>query len=245
VSTDHLTAEVVFDRSLVEDPGGATLACVARVLAEAAPAWAGEVVAWSPEPRERHTVGSLAALPEVVRARTRWATGDRHSGNVELRGATGDLNVVVSVNSSPLARVGGRLLLGNGVSVTGLRKERAGDWMRAVFERLCDETRPVWGAVYRASEYRAQVMADGPVLRAVGRDFSRYLPGLFGLNYFGAKYADLIGGDTFERLGGAARRAGDGWIVDATGATDLLGSIGPEYFFLKGAEERETRAPHW
>lgn len=235
---DPVTAEVVFDRSLVEDPGGATLACVARVLAEAAPAWASEVVAWSPEPRERQAVRPLTGLPRVVRDRTRWATEARHSGNVELRGATDELNVVVSVNSAPLARVGGRLLLSNGVRVTGLREEAAG-----VFEGLCAATRPVWGAVYRDSEYRAKVMADGPVLRAVGRDFSRFLPGLFEVNYFGARYVELIGEDTFERLGPGARRAGDGWIVE--GSPDVARTIGPEYFFLKGAGERETRAPRW
>ncbi|CAL9568242.1 hypothetical protein [Streptomyces sp. enrichment culture] len=244
MNTDRLTAEVVFDRSLVEDPGGATLVRVARVLAETAPAWASEVVVWSPEPGERSPLGPLAALPDVVRDRTRWATEDRHSGNVELRGATGDLNVVVSVNSSPLARVGGRLLLNNGVTVAALREEAAGA-ARAAFERICDEARPVWGAVYRASVYRAQVMADGPVLRAVGRDFSRFLPGLFEVNYFGAKYVELIGEATFERLGTAARKAGDGWIVEATGAADLLSRIGTEYFFLKGTEGRATRAPDW
>ncbi|MET9736100.1 hypothetical protein ABZZ79_37410 [Streptomyces sp. NPDC006458] len=264
MSGDRLTAEVVFDTSVVEDPGDAVLAGVARVLAGAAPAWADRMVAWSPEPRERREIDALATLPDVVRGRTRWATQDRHTGNVELRGATAELNVVVSVNSSPLARVGGRLLLSNGITLTGLREQVAGeprtDWMRAVFGEICAATRPVWGALYSASEYRAKVMADGPVLRALGRDFSRHLPGLFAGNYFGAPYVGLIGERVFERIGApAARKAADGWFVDVlhdpfawrdddsvTRNADLLAELGPECFFRKGAAEgRVTRAPDW
>jgi hypothetical protein len=188
---------------------------------------------------------------------------DRHTGGVELRGSTSDLNVIISVNSSPLARVGGKLLLANGISLTALRKNVAGvsraDWMRSVFDGICEALDPSWGAIYSRSEYRAKVMGDGPALRAVGRDFSRHLPGLFSVNYFGARYADLIGERRFERIGAAmAWKVGSGWIVDVVSDPfswntrdsvsknmDILDGIGPEFFFLKGRSGTETRAPGW
>ncbi|MFE1297560.1 hypothetical protein [Streptomyces sp. NPDC058731] len=264
MSNDRLVAEVVFDRAIVGGSDRETLDAAADVLFASAPAWAAGAVAWSPHARERRAMGgSPAALPRLVEERTRWATGDRHTGSVELRGATSELNVVVSVNSSPLAAVGGRLLMPNGISVTALRKKVAGipqaEWMRALLHDLCEELDPAWGALYSQSEYRAKVMADGPSLRAVGRDFARFLPGLFAVNYFGPRYVDLIGQERIERLGAAvSRRAGNGWLVDVIAdpsewdsepaiarSAAVMERIGPEFFFLKRERERPARAPDW
>ncbi|MFI9154821.1 hypothetical protein [Streptomyces sp. NPDC053367] len=66
---------------------------------------------------------------------------------------------------------------------------------------------------------------------------------LFEVDYSGARYVELIGETTFERLGPAARRAGGGWIAE--GSPEVLRGLGPEYFFREGAEDRATRAPAW
>ncbi len=264
MNNNHLTAEVVFDQSIVGSVND-SLSQLARILVDVAPTWVTSVTAWSPNPRERDQItdtGSLASLPQVVERRTRWATGDRHTGSVELRGSSKDLNVVISVNSSPLARVGGKLLMSNGITFTTLRKQAEGpqaDWMRALFGEVCATMNPLWGAVYTKSEYWDKVMEREPSIRAVGRDFSQCLPGLFSVNYFGRKYVELIGSRKLECIESAsASRAGRGWIVDvisdpfawrgsesAARNESAMAEIGSEFFFLKGAVERATRAPDW
>jgi hypothetical protein len=268
VTRDLLKAEFVFDRPLVGGPDRDALPNFARVLFAAAPAWSSKIITWSPEPRERHEVGdatSSSSLLQVVADRTRWATERRYSGSVELRGATRELIPVVSVNSYPLARVGGALLLSNAITVTALTKKIGGipqtEWMRSVFDNLCEALNPVWGALYTHSEYTAKVMAQSPSLRAVGRDFCRYLPGLFPVNHFGPKYVELIGERKLRQLRTAsARRLGQGWIVDVipdpfswdtTGAllknSEAVNDIGREFFFRKDSAGEETlrRAPDW
>jgi hypothetical protein len=263
-----LIAEVVFNRAIVAGADRDTLLHFARILFASAPTWSSRTIAWTPEPGERREVGdatSPTSLPQVVADRTRWVTHDRHSGSVELRGATKELVAVVSVNSSPLARVGGRLLLSNAITVTALREKVEGvpraEWMRSVFNDLCEALNPAWGALYAKSEYTAKVMAQSPSLRAIGRDFSRHLPGLFPLNHFGPKYADLIGERRLEQLRTAsARRLGSGWMVDVipdpfswdtrdalSRNRDAINEIGREFFFLKDStgEAIHGRAPEW
>lgn len=268
VTYDPLIAEFAFDRAIVGGADRDTLPRFARILFSSAPAWSSRKISWSPNPSERYEIGdatSPAPLPQVVADRTRWAMEDRYSGSVELRGATKALVSVVSVNSSALARVGGKLLLSNRITVTALGKTIEGvprsEWMRCIFGDLCEALNPAWGALYSNSEYTAKVMAQSPSLRAIGRDFSRYLPGLFSVNHFGPKYADLIGERRLKQLRTAsARRLGSGWIVDVipdplswdtsdalARNRDAVKEIGPEFFFLKdnAGEEIDTRAPHW
>jgi hypothetical protein len=85
---------------------------------------------------------------------------------------------------------------------------------------------PAWGAVSSREEYDAKVMSDGPGVAAIGRDFGRFLPGLFTLNFFGPPWVDLVGR---ERLLGApgARAVGDGVLIAA------------------GDDPSGTRAPDW
>jgi hypothetical protein len=40
-------------------------------------------------------------------------------------------------------------------------------------------------------------MSESPRAEAVGRDFGRYLPGVFWLNFFGPDYTDRIGPERF------------------------------------------------
>ncbi|MGW0828733.1 hypothetical protein [Streptomyces sp. NPDC002845] len=131
--------------------------------------------------------------------------------------------------------------------------------MRSLFGEVCAAMNPLWGAVYSKSEYWAKVMEETPSIRAVGRDFSRSLPGLFSVNYFGEKYVELIGSQKFERIESASvERVGSGWIVDVTSDPlawreselvmqneSVMTEIGSEFFFLKEVTERVTRAPDW
>ena len=98
-------------------------------------------------------------------------------------------------------------------------------------------------------------MAQG--FAAVGRDFGRFLPGLFTANFFGRPYVELIGRERLLTAPGA-RALGDGVLITAGDdpaewdsaerrARDhaLLECLGPEHFFSKTAMPAETRAPSW
>lgn len=102
-------------------------------------------------------------------------------------------------------------------------------------------------------------MTTKPRIEAVGRDFSRYLPGLFWRNYFGPPYCDLIG---LERLVATptanARKVGDGvelgfdfdpksWDTPAyRSAQERAGDwLGRDFFFDRNDPARPTRAPNW
>ncbi|MFI9174070.1 hypothetical protein [Streptomyces lincolnensis] len=266
MSTDQIVIEVVFEHSILTVVESDVISRLACLLSRSAPEWTSCVTVWSPNPRERVMLNEAelrSDLRTVVEGRTRWVSGERHAGSVELRGASNELNVVVSVNDNPLALVGGKLLMTNGVTITSLKKKVAGvpqaDWMRSFFAELCAEVGPAWGAIYSNSEYREKVMEEGRVLRAVGRDFSRYIPGFFSVNYFGEKYSQLIGRGKFQQLEpSVARPLGNGWIVEVAPDPltwkldevlvrnrDLLRLIGAEFFFQKGNDQMANRAPGW
>ena len=115
------------------------------------------------------------------------------------------------------------------------------------------------GGCVHDGQYRAKVMSERPVVRAVGRDFSRFLPGLFWLNFFGPRYVDLIGeerlqsspANTIEEVdGGLLLGLGDDpgqWNSAKRRQTEraVLDAIGHDFFFSADAPGRATRAPSW
>jgi len=64
--------------------------------------------------------------------------------------------------------------------------------MEEQFVELCRNTSPVWGSVRDDKEYWTKVMTESPVVSAIGRDFGKYLPGLFWMNFLGKPYVNLI-----------------------------------------------------
>jgi hypothetical protein len=103
------------------------------------------------------------------------------------------------------------------------------------------------------------VMSDGPAIAAVGRDFGRYLPGVFSANFFGVPYVELLGR---ERLLDAPAQevwpldagilavrdtAPHAWDSPAREQADqrLLDHLGREHFFAKPHPPDVSRAPDW
>lgn len=180
--------------------------------------------------------------------------GERFFGTAELRGEGAALTVVVRIDEDPFARTGGALKMNDGIAVQ-VRRARvegqpADDWAVETFRELCVRTRPAWGAVYTTGEYDRKVMSDGPETRALGYDFSRYLPGLFGVNFFGPRYVELIGRERL--LGAPCARADElqqGIIVVLDDGSEAekrwLDHVGERFFFVKGKDARETVAPEW
>src|SRR5439155_664930 len=85
-------------------------------------------------------------------------------------------------------------------------------------ETLCAELSPAWASAGHSAEYWAKVMSDAPRVEALGRDFGRFLPGVFWLNFFGRPYRELLGDDRL-RSTPAARVAivDDGVLVGLAG----------------------------
>jgi hypothetical protein len=128
-------------------------------------------------------------------------------------------------------------------------EQSSGDvWLREAFAELCRRLSPAWGSAHQSAEYWAKVMQTEPSIRAVGRDFARYLPGLFWLNFFGPRYCELLGA---ERLlttpAHSVAAVGDGvlvaladdpgsWTTDAYANAERAARahLGARHFFSKG-----------
>lgn len=91
----------------------------------------------------------------------------------------------------------------------------------------------------------------------MGRDFGRFLPGLFTSNFFGPPYVELIGREQLLSAP-AARAVGDGVLItigddprdwDTPQQREreeaVLDHLGHEYFFSKTAMAETTKAPPW
>jgi hypothetical protein len=251
-----IDVQLVYDRFIGE---GDALAAAQRVLVEHAPEWYERVAVDLRESVLREA-GERGPTYHAMVERYGRPEYERFNGSGELRG-TRDLTVVVSVDEWPVSPLGDALQLGNTVTLQ-LRRARvqgrpARVWAASVFEALAAATAPAWGAVWAREEYDAKVMSDGPGVAAIGRDFGRFLPGLFTVNFFGPPYVDLIGR---ERLLGApgARAVGDGVLIAAGDDPsawageerrrrddELLDHLGREFFFAKTAMPARTRAPDW
>jgi len=206
-----LDGELVFDRYL---GSGLELGRLQELLLVLAPRWATELrVRRSTRDQRPIAIADGGALEAAVMAAVneRGSTFDdqisrfgrppfeRVVGSAELRGAGSELIVVISVDATVASRLRQKVSLGNSISLQCRRLSVEGEpaerWMRRAFERLCDGLSPVWAAAGDPDEYRVKVMSDPPVVEAIGRDFGRYLPGLFWLNFFGGRYRELIGDD--------------------------------------------------
>lgn len=222
-----LDAEVVFNRFL----GGDDLDRVQGLLVSVASRWCRDLRVWkAPWDQVPIDVSEPDALAAAVlagadeRGETYRALVEKHGqppldrffGSVELRGAGPELTVVIFVDQIVLSPLGLKHNLGNSVSLQVRRAKVEGiagpEWLRAAFETLCGDLSPAWGAAHHPAEYWSKVMSDEPPVRPVGRDFGRFLPGVFWLNFFGRPYVDLLGE---QRLRSApnAEPVGDGVLV--------------------------------
>jgi hypothetical protein len=204
-----LDGEIVFDRWI--DPGD-DLERLQGILSTHAPAWCTKLRIWKSARDERPVdISRPGALKEAVlsacyeRGRTYRALVqqygepkfERSMGSAELRGTDSGLTLVISVDQTVLSHLGKAQSLGNRLAVQ-LRGSRARDpsgaeWTAKLFSELCEQLSPAWGTVGSVAEYWAKVMRVTPRIEAVGRDFGRYLPGLFWLNFFGQRLCEHVG----------------------------------------------------
>ena len=270
-----LNAELVFDRFL---GAGEDLDVLQPLLAGLAPRWCSRLRLWRSRTDQRpidvHKPGAMRSVVvraagergETYRALVR-AYGrpphERFFGSAELRGAGPELTVIVSLDEAVISPLGAKTRLGNHVSLQVRRRKVEGrgaaDWTSEACERLCADLSPVWGCARHENEYWAKVMSDGDRIEAIGRDFGRFLPGVFWLNFFGRRYRQLMGD---ERLRSAPAETvvsiDDGVLIGLGGVPqawqsaayvrneqNVLDHLGPEFFFSKPEPDRQTVAPDW
>jgi hypothetical protein len=194
----------------------------------------------------------------------RYGSGDeRLFGSVELRGVGSGLIIIISVDERVASRLGEKTALGNHLAFQVRRSKVAGRsgtvWLGEVFEAFCDRLSPVWGEAGHPDEYWAKVMSERPSIAAVGRDFGRFLPGVFWLNFFGRRYRDLFGEDRLRSTPASwVGVVNDGVLVGlglepsrwdtpeyAAAEQRVRNHLGPEAFFSKAEPDRLTIAPAW
>jgi hypothetical protein len=187
---------------------------------------------------------------------------ERITGSAELRGSNRSIIVIAHFDEWAFAPISGSWIFGNSITlqVTSpwVRRESAHVWSQTAFEILCNRLNPAWAAAYSESEYEDKnISREDGGMASIGNDISRYLPGIYWLNFFGPPYCNLIGRDrllsapaveckswnqgVFLRLSDHP----DEWISMAYKAetAKLLNHIGTRYFFDRYGRNDNTVAP--
>ena len=274
-SDSDLNAEFVFDRNIGPD---STLIELQRLIAEFAPRWASTLRVWRSQ-RDQRTVP--VDQPNSLRYAVVEAAGkrgptyqrlvnthgrppsERLRGTAEVRGRSRHLTVVVGIDEFIASHIGSRVDLGNSISlqVRGTRVEArdSATWLEEVFSEGCKRLSPAWASAESRAEYWAKVMATNDRIEAIGRDFGQHLPGLFWLNYFGARYTSFIGRNRLLSTPAVSvAMVGDGISIKlGNRPTDwktepyieverqARSHLGAEVFFAKSNPSRGGRAPVW
>jgi hypothetical protein len=190
---------------------------------------------------------------------------DRQRGICELRGASKALILVIEFDQYVLKRNGEIRNWGNTIAMQFLTSQFEGqatkEWIDVFFARACEELAPWHAHASTSSEWAANNLAfntpDGARVRAVGIDKTKYLPGLYWQNYFGGPYVDFIGRQRLlsapacrvQEIGGGVlvKVFEDPYSWASPESSDLkrrvLAHLGEEFFFIKEAGPRTTRAP--
>jgi hypothetical protein len=249
---------------------------VQAVLRELAPRWSSKLHVWrhrqEKTPIDLSIAGSLAQAVRLAATERGPLFRDlecrygqaplRVFGGAELRGADTSLVLGVDIDEQVFQRLGEKWIWANRFTIQTCRPKVEGtdgpSWCASAFEALCDRLGPVWGHTEITAEYDAKnISREGGGMMAIGVDFSRCLPGVYWLNFYGRTYRDFIGR---ERLLSApaydVREVGDGvllrlhadptkWDSPEYQATErqVLAHVGPQFFFSRQNPDRVTVAP--
>jgi hypothetical protein len=184
------------------------------------------------------------------------------NGTVELRGANASITIVLSVDERRFFKAGDIWTWGNYLcfQLRAMRVEGAcaDEFAESLFGELCSAL-PVWyGHAEARREFDAKNISHaGGGTAAIGVDYSRALPGLYWLNFFGARCTDSIGRERFAGVTAFRKRAVNGGVIlSARGGSSgwknpdrvaadakTIEALGGDYFFLRAAPSRETRSP--
>lgn len=249
------------------------------LLQKFAPRWGSGLHVRGPrQGRQLIDVSAPGSLTKAVRARAteRGALfrqlasehgeprSSRVFGQAELAGADPSLVVVISIDTDVLSRAGANWIWGNRITLQVGRSKvegvAASIWVRQMFEALCDSLSPYYGHAETFEECEAKnISHDDGGTQAVGVDVSRYLPGLYWLNFLGEPYCELIGTDRVLKTPCPEVRRVDRGVLLALGTDPRSWNseeyrvvegrarehLGQHYFFSREHPDRQTVSPNF
>lgn len=251
--------------------GGEALGIIERVLRSETGTWGGDICIWRDEDKERQRVNRFAEDVKTA-ASIRGETSEqmllkhgfgpyaRRTGSVELRGADESLIAILTLDDYLFAPSGGRWMWGNTLSIQVLisRQIDAVQLARRFLKRACEDLSPLYGRSHLIDEWDAKnISREGGGVMAVGLDVSRYLPGIYWMNFFGAPYCGLIGRERLKGTPAPIVEEIDSGVLIGLSLSPLewrapeyrlaeeavLRHVGQEYFFRKDGRNLRTVAP--
>ena len=264
----RLDLTLCFGRSLFVDD---SLKEIENLLQEHAPNWSEELYVWQ-EGTGRRSLGQN--FSETVRAiasekgeffgqlAATHGAGPyaRWTGSVELRGRDESLIVVIGMDEYEFAPSAGRYLWGNTIAIQVLTRKvgnvSAKQFVRSFAEDACIKTSPFYAHGHTPMEREAKnISRDDGGMMAIGLDVSRYLPGLYWLNFFGAPYCELIGNErALTAPAHEVKAVHNGilvvvdedpemWCESNNKNAAVLTHLGDNLFFQRDQPRRQTVAP--
>ena len=185
---------------------------------------------------------------------------DRELGHATLTGDYSGVYVFLSLDDWIFMPQPDRQLFGNDISIWVERKDVEGmpaaQWMANASAILCESMDFMYGFAYCNGEYYSKNM-DINRGGAIGIDPSKYLPGLYWINFFGEPYVELIGKKRLMTIPDAiTKELPTGVIVQfgtnphawntseyITAIEKALDHIGRQYFFDRRNTNQQTVAP--
>jgi hypothetical protein len=184
---------------------------------------------------------------------------ERAIGSATIAGVREDLELYLRVDEYSAAPRGAAVTLENHISGDVKLTGASTAAVRTLVSTFATHCAPVWATAYANAEYEAKNMERSHGIRALGRDVSRFLPGLYWLNFFGEPYVQLIGAARFDALDGVhVERLESGYIVQLSRSpldwesaeyraaeTRVLDQLGRQFFFRREAPDAPSAAPAW
>jgi len=123
---------------------------------------------------------------------------ERVCGTAEIRGASRDIILVISFDELIFEPMAGKWIWGNSIhfDLENFTADDSNDRInscRKLFLEAVRILKPSYATVQTKKEHDAKNMLSTPSIRAIGKDVSRYLPGVYWGNFFGPVYTKLIG----------------------------------------------------
>jgi len=187
----------------------------------------------------------------------------RRFGSLELRGANQQLTVVLQFDDWVFQPVGTAWIAGNSISIqvrAGIVEEKeAVIWIQECFSSCCRLLTPFYGFACATEEYESKnIFQKGGMVKAIGINLAKHLPGLYWLNYFGEPYVKMMGE---PRLMSAPTH--DVTKIDSTGVlfklcptpvewltpqyksleSSVVQHLGKQYFFSRDHQDRNKVSP--
>lgn len=185
----------------------------------------------------------------------------RKTGSIEFRGATRALIVVAILDEWEFCRIGDGIHIANSVAFQVCRKRIEGQdarlWAAQLFYTLAERFRPFYANAYLSAEHEAKNMELSHGVRAIGKDISSYLPGLYWLNFFGSEFVSTIGkGALMSAPAADLRETADGVVLKQWDNPDdwntdfgrdieaqTFRHLGGRHFFSRSSPKADTVSP--